>query len=140
MGNNDKNRLFEVMGKLDKTFKPKLNENVSNSKTFMLNLFGEETPVHFQFDHYRDNGALAIDLWDEEGPYSDVSVNLPESGKLPQDDFFLKDWSENEELANELIKKGIIVPTGEQASMGARSYKINPAQFNFIFEHNISDS
>lgn len=27
MKKNDKNRLFEVMGRLDKTFKPKLNEN-----------------------------------------------------------------------------------------------------------------
>jgi hypothetical protein len=128
MKKDSKNRLFEVMSRLDKTFKPKLNENVGNSKTFMLNLFGEETPVHFQFDHYRDNGALAVALWDEEGPYADVSTNLPESGKLPQDEFFLKDWSENEELANELIKKGIIVPTGKQASMGAKSYKINSTQ------------
>jgi|ERR1035437_505374 hypothetical protein len=128
MKNNDKKRLFEVMGRLDKTFKPRLNENVQNGKTFMLNLFDEETPVHFQFDNYSNNGALFVELWDEEGPYSDVSSNLPESGSLPKDEFFLKSWSENEELANELIRKSIIVPTGKQASMGAKSYKINPAQ------------
>jgi hypothetical protein len=74
------------------------------------------------------NGALFVGLVDEEGPYSDVSVNLPESKDLPQNEFFLKSWSENEELANQLIKKGLIVPTGKQSSMGARSYKINPAQ------------
>jgi hypothetical protein len=122
-----KQRLFEVMGRLDKTFMPKLNENVQESKPFTLNLFGEETPVRFSFDHYM-NGGLFVGLVDEEGPYADVSVNLPESASLPQDEFFLKSWSENEELANELVKKGIILPTGKQSSMGARSYKINPAQ------------
>ena len=115
------------MGRLDKTFMPRLNEDVQSDKTFTLNLLGEETPLHFEFDHYM-NGALFVGLVDEEGPYADVSVNLPESKDLASDEFFLKSWSENEELANELIKNGIIVPTGKQASMGARSYKINPAQ------------
>ena len=126
MKTTDKKRLFEVMGRLDKTFIPRLNEDVQG-KSFTLNLFGEETPVSFSFDHYM-NGALFVGLVDEEGPYSNVSVNLPESGSLPKDEFFLKNWSENEELANALIEKGIIVPTGKQASMGAKSYKINPAQ------------
>jgi hypothetical protein len=126
MKTTGKQRLFEVMGRLDKTFMPRLNEEVQG-KTFMLNLFDEETPVHFSFDHYM-NGALFVGLVDEEGPYADVSVNLPESKDLAPDEFFLKSWSENEELANRLIKKGLIIPTGKQASMGARSYKINPAQ------------
>lgn len=30
MKRNDKQRLFEVMGRLDKTFKPKLNEEIEN--------------------------------------------------------------------------------------------------------------
>ena len=115
------------MGRLDKTFKPRLNESIQGNKTFTLNLLGEETPLRFEFDHYM-NGALFVGLVNEEEPYADVSTNLPESGSLPKDEFFLKSWSENEELANELIKKGIIVPTGKQASMGARSYKINPAE------------
>ena len=122
----NKQRLFEVMGRLDKTFMPRLNENVQNGNTFMLTLFGEETPVHFALDHYM-NGALFVGLEDEEGPYADVSTNLPESSKLPPDEFFLKSWSENEEIANELIKSGKIIPTGKQANMGAKSYKINPA-------------
>jgi hypothetical protein len=126
MKTTDKKRLFEVMGRLDKTFMPRLNEGVQG-KAFTLNLSGEETPVSFSFDHYM-NGALFVGLVDEEGPYADVSVNLPESKDLPQNEFFLKSWSENEELANELIKSGMIVPTGKQSSMGARSYKINPAQ------------
>lgn len=128
MKKNSRNRLYEVMGRLDKTFKPQLNEGVDGNKTFMLNLFGEETPVHFQLDHYRNNGALFVELWDDEGPYADVSTNLPESSSLPPDEFFLKSWSENEEIAKELIKSGMIVSTGKVAGMGARSYKINPAQ------------
>jgi len=126
MKTTGKQRLFEVMGRLDKTFMPRLNEEVQG-KSFTLNLFGEETPVSFSFDHYM-NGGLFVGLVDEEGPYADVSVNLPESANLPPDEFFLKNWSENEDLANALIKSGMIVPTGKQASMGAKSYKINPAQ------------
>jgi hypothetical protein len=32
MKKNDKQRLFEVMGRLDKTFKPKLNEDIMNAE------------------------------------------------------------------------------------------------------------
>jgi hypothetical protein len=32
MKRNDKQRLFEVMSRLDKTFKPKLNENIENDE------------------------------------------------------------------------------------------------------------
>jgi hypothetical protein len=128
-----KQRLFEVMGKLDKTFKPKLNEDINpveNKNEFTL-ISTENEPVHFELDNYRNNGALAVELVTAEGEsWAMVSVNLPESDKLPKDEFFLKDWTENEKIAKELIIKKIIVPTGKQASMGARSYKINPESPN----------
>lgn len=129
MKKTDKKRLTEVMQRLDKTFKPKLNENFDGKKTFTLNLWGEDNVVYFDFNRYRNNNALAVELMDDEGSYAMVSVNVPESATLPQDEFFLKDWSENEELAKQLVEKGIILPTGKRTASGfivAKSYKISP--------------
>jgi len=140
MGN--KQRLFEVMKKVNSDFKPNVNQNIVNkkkfrltesvgkTKTFTLNLWGEEETLYFDFNEYNNNGALAVQLMSpEEGAYATVSANLPESADLPKDEFFLKSWSENEEIAKQLIEKGIVLPTGKQASSGfvtAQSYKLNP--------------
>jgi mannose-6-phosphate isomerase-like protein (cupin superfamily) len=107
-----------------------LNEDVNNKKIFILNLWGEDNEVYFNFNNYRNNGALAVELMDDEGPYATVSTNLPESADLPKDEFFLKNWSENEELAKQLIQKNIIIPTGKRASMGAMSFKVSPEYFS----------
>lgn len=129
MKNTDRKRLYEVMGRLDKTFKKrKLNE--SPQKTFTLNLWGEDDEVYFEFDGYRDNNALAVELITTNGePFAMISVNMPESAQLAEDEFFLKDWSENEPVAKSLIDMGAIIPTGKSASSGyvtAKSYKISP--------------
>jgi len=146
MKNTDRKRLYEVMRRLDKTFKPKLNEaygtpdplgsnyakplNENPQKTFVLNLWGEDNEVYFQYNKYRDNNALAVELVETTGePYAMISVNVPESAQLPEDEFFLKDWSENEPVAKALVEKGVIIPTGKRTSSGfivAKSYKINP--------------
>lgn len=199
MKKNNKQRLFEVMGRLDKTFKPinesmgdfnidqrenleyflsfnnddiywkwingeiddygakeamrdiegmaydpnvdykkeyssenesKLSENVAGKKTFMMNLWGEEDEVFFDLDTYANNDTMAVELVTTMGePYATVSTNLPESEDLPEGEFFLKDWSENEPIAKALIDMGAIIPTGKSASSGfvvAKSYKINP--------------
>ena len=110
------------------------NENTdlsnNNKKTFTLNLFGEDNELYLELNNYRNNNALAVELIStDEEPYATVSVNLPESAELPKDEFFLKNWSENEEIAQQLIEKKIIIPTGKEASsefIRARSYKINP--------------
>ena len=47
MGKDNKQRLFEVMGKLDPTFKPKLNENAFNDA-------GEPNMTHQQFKDYSE--------------------------------------------------------------------------------------
>ena len=127
---NSKQRLFEVMGKVDNSFKQALNEGASKSKTFVLNLFGKDEELYFDFNNYRDNNALSVQLMSPmEGPYAVVSVNLPESKLLAPDEFFMKAWSENQEIAEQLIEKGIVQPTGKQVQTGyvnARSYKLNP--------------
>jgi hypothetical protein len=168
MKKDSKQRLFEVMARVDKTFKSKLNEsddpcwngykqygtkekdgkevpncvptneeinqkmgeNVTNKKTFTINLWGEDDEVHFEFDNYSNNDALAVELVSADGePYATVSVNVPGSEQLPKDEFFLKDWSENEPLAKALVDMGAIIPTGKRTSSGfivAKSYKISP--------------
>lgn len=130
MKKNGKQRLFEVMGRLDKTFKKNLNENVGNKKTFTLNLWGEDDEVFFELDNYSNNNALAVELVSTDGePYAMVSVNVEESAQLPPDEFFLKDWSENEPVAKALIEMGAVIPTGKRTASGfivAKSYKINP--------------
>lgn len=107
-----------------------LEEDVAGKKTFTINLWGEEDEVFFDFDTYANNDTMAVELVTTMGePYATVSTNLPESEDLPDGEFFLKDWSENEPIAKALIDMGAIIPTGKSASSGfvtAKSYKINP--------------
>lgn len=120
-------------------FEADLNEQSSgNNKSFTINLFDEEDEVHFEFDNYSNNGALAVELVTTDGEsYGMLSVNLPDSQILSKDEFFLKDWSENEDLARELIKMGVLIPTGKQSSgkfIMAKSYKVSPEYANGIKE------
>jgi len=57
------------------------------------------------------DGALAVIATDKDGlPFATLSVNLPQSKDLPDEMFYLKDWSENERLAEAAIDSGLIVP------------------------------
>lgn len=120
------NRLTRI----DNPVNPKINENTAGKKTFTINLWGEEDEVFFDLDTYANNDTMAVELVTTMGePYATVSTNLPESEDLPDGEFFLKDWSENEPIAKALIDMGAIIPTGKSASSGfvvAKSYKINP--------------
>lgn len=54
--------------------------------------------------HLSANGPLAIQLIDSDGaPLAILSVNMPDSKNLPANCFYMKDWSENEELAREAM-------------------------------------
>ena len=52
-----------------------------------------------------------------------ISVNLPQSTELKHGEFFLKSWSELEQVADKLVGSGILVVTGEFAQTG---YAIAP--------------
>jgi hypothetical protein len=57
------------------------------------------------------DGALAVVLEsDDDGePLAKLSVNLSDSLDLPLDCFYVKDWSENMQLATEALKSGLFI-------------------------------
>lgn len=138
------NPKFEIVLSYSDTDGGFVSENKRNesNKTFTINIWGEDEEVYFDLKQYQNNNALAVQLMSvEEGPYAMISTNIqPDSSELPADEFFLKDWSENEPLAKELIKLGALIPTGKEASSGfvkAKSYKVNP---NFKLNESTEDT
>tara|TARA_Y100001951_G_C11081095_1_gene151397 strand:+ start:143 stop:445 length:303 start_codon:yes stop_codon:yes gene_type:complete len=68
------------------------------------------------FLKYHD-GNLAVELYNEEGPYAKLSVNI-EGLELPDDEFVAKTYSENEGLVEQFIEKGIFIDTGRVVTVG----------------------
>jgi hypothetical protein len=59
-------------------------------------------------DGYDAGSNTRVDLYDDTGFYGRLSTNMPEQLNDP-DRFWLKDWSENKDLARTLIDDGSIV-------------------------------
>ena len=60
--------------------------------------------ISFTLEQYRSGGGRAVQAWEHEGenittPYAVISTNIPDGPRLPAGQFFLKDWSENVEIA-----------------------------------------
>jgi hypothetical protein len=84
------------------------------------------TYYHFKTEYYQGearlslttyypSGNLAVALIDTDGSrVMTVSVNLPQYEELLSDacHFFLKDWSENSGIKEELLRHGLIEDTG----------------------------
>lgn len=66
--------------------------------------------------HY-SNGRLAIKFFDQEGPFSTITTNLPDQ-HLNEGEVFVKDWSENEVLVNALLEAGWLTLTGREVQSG----------------------
>ena len=65
------------------------------------------------------NGQLAIYINDiDDQPFAELSVSK-DSVYLDEDEFILKDYSENEELVEELMNSGIIVLTDRFVLVGS---------------------
>jgi len=63
-----------------------------------------------QTKHY-SNGQLAVLMRDKDGePLAELSV-MRDSVELAPDEFIVKDYSENTDLAQELLKLKLFVPT-----------------------------
>ena len=79
--------------------------------------------------HQYVRGGLAVELVTERGePFCTLSVWFPESVLLPEDVFFLKDWSENAPVVEQLKELGILVeaegPAIESGFVVSRPHKI----------------
>ncbi len=74
---------------------------------------------------YRKGGSLGVELVDINGEgIATLSVNIPESSHLLGDnEFFVKTWSENEEIAKDALASGLFRDTG-RCSDGFISAKI----------------
>lgn len=78
------------------------------NRTFQTRSFGQAS---IQVEKYATNSALAVQLWCEDGegcvePLARLSVNLPESFALPARCFYVKWWSENEEIVEDAAFSG----------------------------------
>jgi hypothetical protein len=69
-------------------------------------------PVRIIKDTYRNNGALALEAYDDEGPFATLSVNLPGSGALPKNQCYIKTYSENEGLLEQLVEQKVVKEVG----------------------------
>lgn len=67
--------------------------------------------LYLEFLKYQ-NGRLALELSDSEGdPYAVISVNLPEYPDLPKNYMYVKNWSENQQIVEDMVKLGILEDT-----------------------------
>jgi hypothetical protein len=66
---------------------------------------------------YGTNEALAVELIDANGePAAMLSVNIPEdTHRLGPNEFFVKTWSENEQIAADARASGIFRDTGRES-------------------------
>ena len=69
--------------------------------------------------HYQDNGRVALFLIDAEDgePISTCTVNLPDE-PLGDGEVFIKDYSENEGMAEFLVREGVVERTDRVVQSG----------------------
>ena len=81
-----------------------------NNLSFKTRHFGK---AHVITNAYYEGGNLAVELVDQNGEgMAMLSVNIPESSHLlGKNEFFVKTWSENEEIAKDALASGIFRDT-----------------------------
>lgn len=100
-----------------------MNDKIKNlhGKEFTVNAFGNTWRGKFELAQYREGNRAClsgISLTKDRVPFFTLTVNIPEI-PLEEDEIIVKTWSENEEIANELLRwqdyfedTGKRVPTG----------------------------
>ena len=68
----------------------------------------KEDAIRFRFDQYVWSGGTAVEAWSAGESVCIISVNPPGAPRLPENQFYLKTWSENEEIPLAMIGEGII--------------------------------
>jgi hypothetical protein len=79
-------------------------------------------------DTYAMNGATSVDLLEKGKQFARLSVNfIGTSDKLKKNEFYVKDWSENQSIVSELVSTGQLVPVSDypaEPSTGAKVYRL----------------
>ena len=67
---------------------------------------------------YPNNGRICILLLDgQQLPIATLTVNIPDK-PLKEGEFFVKTWSENQEIAKDCLASGHFINTGRQVQTG----------------------
>ena len=67
---------------------------------------------------YKEGNRTAIVIQDNDGcPQAVLTVNLPNQ-PLEDDEFFVKTWSENEEISRAALYSGLFLDTGKRVTNG----------------------
>lgn len=79
--------------------------------------------VRLEFGKYAEGDSLAVSLVDENAdeldvPITRLSVNIPRFKLTDEDCILVKDYSENEGLAEQMVDLGLIEPTGRLCASG----------------------
>jgi hypothetical protein len=103
-----------------------------NKETIMARIFnfpflGKTYKIFFKSERYACNGNLALQAYTEDGePFADVSVNITGAlGAEEGNDHVCVDVN-NLPMASfgEIVKAGVLIPTGRQAQSGFCTYPI----------------
>ena len=82
----------------------------SDGKKIKVHAFETEYAAEVHVDQYQ-NGNTAVTLWTEQEPLCALSVNTEKI--LPAGHFYLKEWSENLEIAHNQSVQEIIKECGQ---------------------------
>ena len=82
-----------------------------------------DTDLKIHLENYQSNGSLAVTAYTlEHEPFMTLSVNLNQ--QLNENEFFCKNYSENQGVFEELINQGIVKYLGERLEPGIYKCKI----------------
>lgn len=87
---------------------------VKMKKPHVVRFLGRDFKCLIKTDRYQA-GGIAVFLVEEDSGGEEplewvISVNLPETNSLPDGAFYVKHWSENEEVVRGLVAGGVLVP------------------------------
>lgn len=90
------------------------------------------------YSNYVNNDRLAVQLFTAGGePYCTLSSNFVDADNVEPNEFVMKDYSENEAVADAIKRAGLFLNTNKMAASGrvvCPIYKIQgerPTEFNY---------
>lgn len=86
---------------------------------------------------YTDNDRLYLGLYDKNGWYNDITINLPNAPELTNRQIFLSNNLSKEEK-EALVNEGVITETMAYAPYNMSSYDVAFVDFNKLLEYDRS--